>query len=71
VVESRVNKLPNPSAIAGFGLNSKAEGGCGPVGTAIAEFVLNFKEEGGCGKKLPLSELVAQIGLLEVPDTTQ
>ena len=27
--------------------------------------------EGGCGNKLPLSELVAQIGLLEVPDTAQ
>ena len=27
--------------------------------------------EGGCGNDLPLSELVTQIGLLEVPDTTQ
>jgi hypothetical protein len=56
------------TAIAGFGLNSKEEGA---VGTAIAGFVLNFKEEGPCGKKRPFSELVAQIGLLEVPDTTQ
>ena len=36
-----------------------------------AGFVLNFKVEGGCENKLPLSELVvAQIRLLEVPDTT-
>ena len=38
---------------------------------AIAGFVLNSKVEGGCGRKLLVSELVAQIGLLEVVETTQ
>ena len=39
--------------------------------SAIAGFVLNSRVEGGCGSKLLVSELVAQIGLLEVVDATQ
>ena len=42
-----------------------------PNPSAIAGFVLNSKVEGGCGNKQPLSELVAQIGLLEVPESVE
>ena len=37
----------------------------------VAGFVLNSKVEGGCESKLLVLELVAQMGLLEVVDTTQ